>query len=59
LFQQNPGSANVGSYLGDFELSNDGIMTFNPVPEPSTWAMVGSGMLMLVSGLRRKQASNI
>ena len=59
LFQQTPGVANVGTYLGDFELSNDGILSYNPVPEPSTWAMFGSGMLMLVSGLRRKQASNI
>ena len=59
LFQQNPGSANVGSYLGDFVLSNDGMFTFNPVPEPSTWAMFGAGMMTLVSILRRKQARNI
>jgi len=59
LFQQNPGSANVGSYLGDFVLSNGGMFTFNPVPEPSTWAMFGAGMMTLVSILRRKQANNI
>jgi hypothetical protein len=45
--------------MGDFQLSNDGTLSFNAVPEPSTWAMFGAGMLLLVSILRRKQASNI
>jgi hypothetical protein len=35
------------------------MFTFNPVPEPSTWAMFGAGMMTLVSILRRKQANNI
>jgi hypothetical protein len=59
LFQQTPGSGNIGYYMGDFQLSNDGTLSFNAVPEPSTWAMFGAGMLLLVSILRRKQASNI
>ena len=59
LFQQTPGTANVGGYLGDFQLNNDGTLDFVPAPEPSTWAMFGAGMLLLVSILRRKQASNI
>jgi hypothetical protein len=59
LFQQTPGSGNVGYYMGDFQLSNDGTLSFNAVPEPSTWAMFGTGMMLLVSILRRKQASNI
>src|SRR5487761_2127334 len=36
LFQQNPGAANVGNYLGNFQLNNNGTLTFNsvtPVPE--------------------------
>jgi hypothetical protein len=59
LFQQDPGANNVGSYLGDFQLNNDGTLVFNPVPEPSTSAMFGAGMLMLVSILRRRGAKNI
>jgi hypothetical protein len=57
LFQQNPGAANVGSYLGDFQLGNDGGLTFSPVPEPSTLAMLGAGMMTLVAIRRfgRKQ----
>ena len=59
LFQQNPGANNVGGFLGNFQLNNNGTFGFNPVPEPSTWAMLGAGMLMLVSILRRKGAKNI
>ena len=59
LFQENPGTANTANYLGNFELSNDGVLSFNPVPEPSTWAIFGAGIMLLVSILRRKQASNI
>lgn len=57
LFQQNPGAANVGSYLGDFQLGNDGTLTFSPVPEPSALAMLGAGMMTLVAIRRfgRKQ----
>lgn len=57
LFQQNPGAANVGSYLGEFELGNDGVLTFSAVPEPSTLAMLGAGMMTLVAIRRfgRKQ----
>jgi hypothetical protein len=57
LFQQNPGAANVGSYLGEFELDNNGMLTFSPVPEPSALAMLGAGMMTLVAIRRfvRKQ----
>jgi hypothetical protein len=47
LYQQNPGTANLGTYLGDFSLESSGSFTFNPVPEPSTWAMLGAGMMTL------------
>jgi hypothetical protein len=57
LFQQNPGAANVGNYLGNFQFNNDGTLAFNsvtPVPEPSTWAMFGAGLLALV-GINRSR----
>jgi hypothetical protein len=54
LFQQNPGAANVGTYLGEFTLNTAGVLAFNPVPEPSTWAMMGSGVLALLALRRRK-----
>jgi len=53
LFQQNPGAANNGIYLGAFSM-NGGTLSFSPVPEPSTWAMIGSGMLALLALRRRK-----
>ena len=59
LFQQNPGAANTGDFLGRVQLNNNGTLEFFPVPEPSTWAMFGAGMLLLVSSFRRKQANNI
>lgn len=55
LFQQNPGAANVGNYLGNFQLNPDGTLAFNsvtPVPEPATWGIVGVGILAL-AGFRR------
>ncbi len=52
LFKMIPGSS--GSYLGYFELYPNGTLTFNPgaVPEPTTWAMFGMG-LMGLAGWRR------
>jgi hypothetical protein len=56
LFQSNPGDpfANTQIYLGAFSLSSAGVFTFAPVPEPSTYAMMGSGMLALLALRRRK-----
>ena len=52
LYQMTPGSS--GAYLGYFQLSNSGTLTFNPspVPEPATWAVFGMGMMGL-AGWRR------
>jgi hypothetical protein len=57
LFQMTPGSA--GTYLGYFELDPNGTLTFNPqpVPEPTTWAMFGMG-LMGLAGWRRITRKN-
>jgi len=56
FYQSDPGNPFVASqnYLGNFTLDNTGTLTFNAVPEPSTWAMVGSGMLALLALRRRK-----
>jgi len=53
LYQNDSAFAHA-SYLGDFSLDGNGGLTFNPVPEPSTWAMVGSGMLAFFAIRRRK-----
>ena len=53
LFQQNPGAANNGIYLGSFSMDG-GTLSFSPVPEPSTWAMIGSGAFALLALRRRK-----
>jgi hypothetical protein len=52
----NPFNNPTGTLVGNFQFNNNGSLTFNPVPEPATWAMVGSGFLMLtvVRRFRRK-----
>ena len=54
LFQLNP-SSGVGSDLGVFTLDSAGVLTFTPVPEPSTLALMGMGAMSLIA-LRRKNA---
>lgn len=38
----------------NFTLSSAGVLSVTTVPEPTTWAMVGSGMLALLAIRRRK-----
>ena len=51
LYELDPYSNNTtqppGTQLGDFELNPNGTLTFNPVPEPGVWAMLGAGMFAL------------
>jgi len=49
LYQNEPGNplTTSGTYLGNFSLGNDGSLTFNPVPEPNTFALMGAGMFAL------------
>jgi hypothetical protein len=60
LYRLDPhsGSTTPGTQLGYFNLSPNGDMTFNlgvaPVPEPTTLAMFGTGMLALTAILRMK-----
>jgi hypothetical protein len=54
-----------GQDLGDFTISNNGILTFKPdileVPEPSTYASValGAGLLLLIVVRRRRQSAKL
>ena len=45
------------SYLGNFSLDGSGNLTFNPVPEPATWSVIGAGMMTLLA-VRRFRRSN-
>jgi PEP-CTERM motif len=52
FFQQNPSplhSPGTGTYLGDFSLGSNGSFSFVPAPEPSTWAMLGTGLFTLLA----------
>jgi hypothetical protein len=42
-------SGNAGKLLGDFELDPNGTLTFDPAPEPATWATLGAGMILLAA----------
>jgi len=57
LYEMLPGQN--GIYLGDFVLDSGGTLTFNPapVPEPTTWATFGLGMLGLVGWRRMTRKS--
>ncbi|MEI9962350.1 MAG: PEP-CTERM sorting domain-containing protein [Limisphaerales bacterium] len=63
LYELDPADAgSAGTYLGYFQLDPNGTLTFNPVPEPTTWAMFGMGLITLaaVRKFRRKnQISNL
>jgi hypothetical protein len=62
LYQYDPGTANLGQYLGNFSLNPAGALLFTPVavPEPTTWAMFGSGLIAFAAARRfglKKQTS--
>jgi hypothetical protein len=60
LYELDPhsGSSTPGTQLGYFELTPNGNLTFNlgvaPVPEPTTLAMLGTGLLALTAVRRMK-----
>jgi hypothetical protein len=53
LYEQDPGVANVGLYRGTVSLAADGTLTIEATPEPSTWAMLGAGLVTWML-IRRK-----
>ncbi len=57
LYQLQPNTVNGGNgtYLGNFTLDSGGKLTFTPTPEPSTFAMIGLGVLFLAT--RRTRAT--
>ncbi|MEI8288649.1 MAG: PEP-CTERM sorting domain-containing protein [Verrucomicrobiota bacterium] len=56
LYQSDPGvhARDYATAIGAFSLDAGGVLSYNPVPEPSTWAMLGSGALALLALRRRK-----
>jgi hypothetical protein len=42
-------AGHAGQLLGDFQLDTNGTLTFNPVPEPGAWSMLGVGALMFAA----------
>jgi hypothetical protein len=56
FFELQP-SASTGTYLGYFEMSGNGNVSFTPVPEPSDYAALGAVGLAAFAVWRRKNAS--
>ncbi len=54
------GAGNPGVDLGDFTISNTGVLTFTPaaVPEPSTFASAVFGAALLFVAMRRRRQSS-
>ena len=55
LYELEPhsGTSTPAQLVGDFSLSSSGVLTFNPVPEPSTGAILALGLAAL--GMRRQR----
>jgi hypothetical protein len=53
------GSGQDATEIGTFSLSDTGVLTFStdiaPIPEPSTWAMIGFGAATLLAIRRRRR----
>jgi PEP-CTERM motif len=58
LYEVRPGTGD-SIYLGYFDLNSAGILTFTAVPEPSTYALMGFGILSLWFFRQRRSISNV
>jgi len=57
LYQTIPTRFAPGTRLGEFDFNSDGTMTYVPIPEPGTYALIGlGGLLFLALRNRRKTA---
>jgi len=54
LYRMTPGSGQ-GELLGKFTITSGGIVTFTPVPEPSTALLLGGGLFVALAFFRRKR----
>ncbi len=50
-------SLKVGGLWGDAEEEDGGTSEGDPIPEPASAALLGSGMMVLVWALRRRKAA--
>jgi hypothetical protein len=57
LFRMATGSSSTkGTYEGTFTISDSGVVSFSPIPEPATWMMLAFGIGFLVLRRKRLQA---
>ena len=54
LFKMNASASGAGVYEGTFQVSNAGVLSYQAVPEPSTYAMLCVGALGVMTMLRRR-----
>lgn len=59
FYQNDPGNplTTPATPLGSFNLSSGGVLTFNPVPEPTTYGLIGAGAVALLALRNRKKGN--
>lgn len=56
FYKINPGSGVPSEYLGNFSITDNGVITFTAVPEPGTVALLAIGALLVLYRIRRRNA---